>query len=138
MNLDRTLKSSGDSMKITPKDREEILRYAEDHFKELELLKTTWNRRQIRNALQTAIALAEYSAHQIQIEHDLSECPIPVLKVAQFEKVAEASKHFDEYLKKTAGLGADLARDAYERADELDEDEIKDRISDQSGRNRMR
>lgn len=131
MNLERTQKQWNNSMKIPAEDHANILRHAEEHYKELEILQTTWNGRQIRNAFQTAIALAEYDAHQAQIKYDLSECPKPALRVAQFEKVAEASKHFDEYLKKTAGLEADLAREARERADELNDDGIRESIAEQ-------
>lgn len=132
MNLDRTQKYWGDSIKLTPKDYDKILAYADEHYKELEPLKTTWNGRQIRNAFQTAIALAEYDAHKAQIQYDLAECPKPTLKVDQFEKVAEASKHFDEYLKQTAGLDSDIARQAGERMDELDEEKIKEEITEQT------
>lgn len=134
MNLDRTQRLWGDSIKITPKDHAEILKHAEDHFTELKPLKTTWNGRQIRNAFQTAIALAEYNAHQVQINYDLPEAPKPSLKVAQFEKVAEASRHFDEYLKSTAGLEEDLARENHERRDDLDDDDIKEQIAEQRRR----
>ena len=98
MNLERTQKLWEDSVKITEKDHDEILKYAEEHFKDLQKLKTTWNGRQIRNAFQTAIAIAEYDACQAQEEYGLPTAPMPRLKVGQFQKAAKASRHFDEHL----------------------------------------
>ena len=41
-------------------------------------------------------------------------------KGGQFEKVAEASRHFDEYIKATLGSAEeDLARERFERRDDL-------------------
>jgi hypothetical protein len=60
--------------------------------------------RQIRNAFQTAITLAEYDARQPGAEHI-------TLGRAQFKIVAESSKEFDIYMKETLGAtDADLAR----------------------------
>jgi hypothetical protein len=60
--------------------------------------------RQIRNAFQTAITLAEYSSRQSGAEST-------TLGKAQFQTVAEASKEFDKYMKETLGaIDADLAR----------------------------
>jgi len=128
MNLDRIQKHWGDSIKITPKDHADILKHAENHFNELKVLETTWNGRQIRNAFQTAIA------HQDQLKYDLPESPKPALEVKHFKKVAEASKHFDEYLRQTAGLEADMARESGERRDDMDVDGIKESIAKKTKR----
>lgn len=59
--------------------------------------------RQIRNAFQTAITLAEYSSQQ-------SGAHSTTLGKEQFHIVAEASKEFDIYMKETLGATeADLA-----------------------------
>ena len=123
MNLERIAQQSGSSMNIADEEKVRILKYAKVHFQELEALKTTWNGRQIRNAFQTAVALAEYDAHKVQRDYKLPDRPTPALKVEQFEKVAEASKQFDQYLKETYGgsTEADMAREKNERAD-LDDD----------------
>ena len=118
-NLDRTRKTWAENIEIDPEEREKILAFAEDHFKESEKMKTTWNGRQIRNGFQTAIALAEYEVHKARKRFKMAEDPVPRLEAWQFEKVAEASKHFDEYLKATVGLEEDRARENFERRDDL-------------------
>lgn len=64
---------------------------------------------QIRNAFQTAVALAEFETKEIlsetitkSNEGALDGYTIPV-KVKHFEKLAEAAAMFDEYLKETHG-----------------------------------
>ncbi|KAK4971270.1 hypothetical protein LTR66_011426 [Elasticomyces elasticus] len=52
-----------------------------------------WNGRQIRNAFQTAVALAEFEAKD----------SLPHLRWQHFQTVAIASDEFDEYLRKTRG-----------------------------------
>lgn len=52
--------------------------------------------RQIRNAFQTAIALAEYEARK-------PGAGLVTLGRKQFETIAKASKEFDRYLKETTG-----------------------------------
>ncbi|KAI1461615.1 hypothetical protein F4805DRAFT_412694 [Annulohypoxylon moriforme] len=93
-------------------DKEKILRYADLNFEELH-----WNGRQIRNAFQSALALAEFKVQ------DTSKSP--VLSVEQFDTIAQASHEFDHYLLTTHGLDEDkiAARDkirasgTYKRAD---------------------
>ncbi|KAK0510391.1 hypothetical protein JMJ35_006823 [Cladonia borealis] len=112
-------------MEVNSKERQKILAFAEEHFKECEALKTTWNGRQIRNAFQTAIALAEYEIHKLKERFELTN-PKPRLEVGQFEKVAEASRHFDEYIKVTLGSAEeDLARERFERRDDLGMSDIE-------------
>ena len=110
-------------MKITEDDKRKILKHAEDHFKDLEDSKTTWNGRQFRHAFKTAIVLAKYDAHQAQIEYELQESPKPALKVGQLKKVAEASKHFDYYLRETLDASAmELAFEEHKRRDDMGEE----------------
>ena len=63
MNLERAAKEY-ENVKIEDKARKRILDFAESHFKPCKKSRTTWNERQIRNATQTAIALAEYPAQK--------------------------------------------------------------------------
>ncbi|KAI0890589.1 uncharacterized protein GGS22DRAFT_151326 [Annulohypoxylon maeteangense] len=81
-------------------DKEKILRYADLNFEELH-----WNGRQIRNAFQSALALAEFKVQ------DTSKSPI--LSVEQFDTIAQASHEFDHYLLTTHGFDEDkmAARD---------------------------
>ncbi|CUS14986.1 unnamed protein product [Tuber aestivum] len=107
MNLTRTQEGK----KNIQVDRVEILGYAKRHYKELK-----WNGRQIRNAFQTAIALAEFDAKKAAVKagvegaEDMIHPPAKLTR-QKFVKVAKASKDFDEYLKEVySGLNdADLA-----------------------------
>ncbi|PNP81403.1 hypothetical protein FNYG_05209 [Fusarium nygamai] len=85
----------------------EILKFGKKHFRTLEKNSyETWNGRQIRNAFQTAIALAEHQS-MTQSPGD----PQPTLGKEQFEAVARGFMQFDEYLSKTLGAtDADLAK----------------------------
>ena len=100
MNLDRTEKRKGKEMTI---DRLGIVGFAIRHFEESKKRNTRWNGRQIRNAFQTATALAEYEAAAAQ------KAPA-TLEVSHFESVAEASLQFDMYIAET--IGADAAQRA--------------------------
>ncbi|KAI2782628.1 P-loop containing nucleoside triphosphate hydrolase protein [Daldinia loculata] len=92
--------------------KKEILKYAEKQFKRLKKLQLRpWNGRQIRNAFQTAIAIANYEART-------QGKPLEIRK-EHFAKVAERAIEFDSYLKELS-LGKDdsqLARDGILRLD---------------------
>ncbi|CZS94021.1 uncharacterized protein RAG0_04060 [Rhynchosporium agropyri] len=96
--LDRTIAEQKISKKVDFKVKsKEIQKFARSHFKRLEKAGlATWNGRQIRNAFQTAITLAEYSSRQPGAEST-------TLGKDQFQIVADASKDFDSYMKKTLG-----------------------------------
>lgn len=101
-------------------EEEQILAFAKEHFHKMDKLGLgSWNGRsvglqdygnepnrslrQIRNAFQTAIALAEM---------DATKCKgTPILKDTQFEVVSKASRAFDDYLLRTqGGTTASLAK----------------------------
>ena len=120
MNLARARETWGDKLSIEETDKKEILEFASRHFRELHKSKTVWNGRQIRNAFQTAIALAEWEAHRIEVKHKVPMAIKPTLERKHFESVAKASQHFDDYLKETlAGTAADLAVEDHERTDDF-------------------
>lgn len=107
-------------------DEERIYRFARQHFKENYPKNTHWNGRQIRNAFQTATALAELEAHEAaQKERNNARqgaelMPFePELRVEHFETVALASSEFDDYLYKVRGK-TDSSRALFdqERADQ--------------------
>ena len=120
MNIDRAREIWGDKLSIDEADRKGILKFASKHYRELAESETTWNGRQIRNAFQTAIALAEWAAYKSQLKF---KSPVPLkprLESEHFEQVAKASKHFDAYLKETqVGSMADLASNNRERRDDF-------------------
>ena len=85
-------------------NREEIMSYADSHFRHGNANNTAWNGRQIRNAFQTATALAEFDAqerHSKDVKNgkrDASALVHPILQPKHFEVVAHASFDFDKYL----------------------------------------
>ena len=120
MNIDRAREIWGDNLSIDEPDRKGILKFASKHYRELVKSETTWNGRQIRNAFQTAIALAEWDAYQGRLKFKSPVPLMPRLEAEHFERVAKASKHFDAYLKETqVGTMADLASSNRERRDDF-------------------
>ena len=108
MNLDRLAKSK----KAIDVESEDIYDFARKHYKELHKSgKTTWNGRQIKNAFQTAIALAEFDANTHQGR--------PKLKLEHFKVVAKAAEDFDGYLCRVwGGTEGDLAKRYAQRDDD--------------------
>jgi hypothetical protein len=79
---------------------DDILRYAQALFNEQKREHDiAWNGRQIRNAFQTAVALAEYD-HLARFPDGTSVVKASLTE-AQFRIVADASVQFDDYMKKT-------------------------------------
>ena len=77
-------------------NRKKILRWVEVNRKDLE-----WNGRQIRNAFQTAIALAEFGAKPGASEKDQADPGVaktPKMSTTHLNTIAEASRQFNEYL----------------------------------------
>ncbi|KAI9729594.1 MAG: hypothetical protein M1834_006790 [Cirrosporium novae-zelandiae] len=102
-------------------DKDGIIAFSEEHFNNN--AQGRWNGRQIRNAFQTAIALAESEAQDdTDSEEEPSRKPRTVkLRRRHFETVAEASLAFDKYLEDVyGGLSASQrAYDAHIRYDEF-------------------
>lgn len=115
--------------------------------------KIQWNGRQIRNAFQTAVALAEFKAKNLNEERDdMSPKTSPRLTVDHFKLLARASTQFSEYLRETHGDDEDeramldktravptrrktqktVISDEDEEEDE-DEDEDDDNLQSESG-----
>ena len=98
MNLAR-LQNSGRKIYV---DKEPIHEFTRSHWKDGH----RWNGRQIRNAFQTAIALAEYDFHERRIRCETTREPppvMPVLEAKHFRAVAETSAQFHDYLTETLG-----------------------------------
>ncbi|KAI9680202.1 MAG: hypothetical protein M1829_001439 [Trizodia sp. TS-e1964] len=124
MNMERTVERKKKKIII---DEDEIMGFALDHYKSSVDKNASWNGRQIRNAFQTAAALAEFDAHEENIkrkkDENLAGQPdaYPKLEKKHFEVVAKASLQFDLYITETAG-GFNDAERAYhnqERADQF-------------------
>ena len=105
----------------------EIIAYAQSHYTQTSLRGANWNGRQIRNAFQTASALAEYEARENNkrkkarsVKTGEAFIPIdPELHVKHFKEIARASYEFDEYISETKGFTeAELAHLEGQRLDE--------------------
>ncbi|GLA48911.1 hypothetical protein AnigIFM63604_004497 [Aspergillus niger] len=94
-------------------DKKEIMNFARRLWKE----GCRWNGRQIKNALQTAVALAEWD--KIKDNPDSNECP--QLKVEHLEAVAEANAHFESYLTQVRTSDGTRAKSNAIRRDDLTE-----------------
>ncbi|KAH0565033.1 hypothetical protein GP486_001572 [Trichoglossum hirsutum] len=107
-NLKRVKKDLERSDKLFLYDEEGIKKYGKVLYKELKRRNTEpWNGRQIRNAFQTAIALADYDGN--------ANGQTPVLKQSHFETVAEAAKRFDDYILSVYSGKSDACLAKYER-----------------------
>lgn len=103
-------------------DEDEIKEFARSHFIESFPQSAAWNGRQIRNAFQTAIALAEYDSWESNKHCSANRDPtdFPKLERRHFEVVAKTSLDFDNYMKDTMlGSESDRAQMGLERFDEF-------------------
>ena len=90
-------------------DEKEIKKFARKLWTDSEDKQTQrWNGRQIRNAFQTAIALARWDHQEKFVDQDLN----PRLSVRHFEIVAQTSAHFDNYISTMHGINE--ANDTWE------------------------
>lgn len=103
-------------------DVDEIMGFAINHFRESLPQNAIWNGRQIRNAFQTATALAEYDAWELN-KHNIAKgdpADRPKLDRKHFELLAKTSLDFDLYMKETAAVNeTERALGNSERADEF-------------------
>ena len=97
-NISR-LKASGMDIDI---EEDKIRRFIDKHW-ELNRNKPSrrWNGRQIKNAFQTAIALAKWDFDDGGRSTELKR---PFLKAAHFNRVAQTSAHFDDYIRDIHGI----------------------------------
>ena len=105
-------------IEMTKEDKKGIFQFAQTHYDELAVDGAVWNGRQIRNAFQTAVALADYDAFKSREKYKVTIKPH--LTKNHFEKVAKTSKEFDSYLQSTWGRHNedDIARRSQERSDQ--------------------
>ncbi|MCJ1385115.1 hypothetical protein MMC17_008234 [Xylographa soralifera] len=117
-NLDRLDYGNKKNMSGPPInfDRKEIMRFAKKHWKAAH----PWNGRQIKNAFQTAIALAEWDNLEVN-RGSQDELTGPILKKRHFKIVAAASAHFDIYLQHVRTSDQQRARTRELRRDDVRE-----------------
>jgi hypothetical protein len=115
-NLNRLKKIEDARAQITETPRlrildAEILAYAKEHYKEHENSKYgLWNGRQIRNAFQTAAALAYHDA----------DADGPILTPNLFKQVAKTTDEFDKYINAVHGEKNEEQR-AYDHLERIDQ-----------------
>ena len=126
MHMKRLMEKKARKGVILHIDEARILAFARKHYIVTTPKKANWNGRQIRNAFQTATALAEYEAHDYKSARNKatsSEQATPrklELKIDHFDKVAWASFEFDKYLSRTRALtDTELAFQNAERTDQF-------------------
>jgi hypothetical protein len=97
---------------VTREQRDLIMRFARIHFGWYKRWnRSPWNGRQIRNAFQTAIALASFDAKR---ERVMTGKPITAsLTFKHFRTVAEATDQFETYMRETTGF--DPAEKAHDK-----------------------
>ena len=126
MNLDALQERKKDSLSIA---RSKIIQFAKDHYINMRKKDMQWNGRQIRNAVQTAVALAEYeySAEKLKQQgHGDGSAkthtkPCELLP-EHFETVASAAEEFDNHLMDIYGAGEDER--AFNRMDRAKKGEV--------------
>ncbi|KAK7994126.1 Mss4-like protein [Apiospora arundinis] len=89
-------------------DMSSMLNFAEQHYREHQLY-NRWNGRQIRNACQTALALAEYDSHGGRIIQDdeAEDNTLVELQLRHFQLVQKAYLDFGCYLGDIRGTQGD-------------------------------
>ncbi|MCJ1401381.1 hypothetical protein MMC11_004593 [Xylographa trunciseda] len=100
----------------------DIMGFAKKHWKS----NHRWNGRQIKNAFQTAVALAEWDYSQANSASN-DKLARPLLLRKNFETVAAASAHFDMYLQQVRTSDQQRARTRELRRDDFMEVGVVDR-----------
>lgn len=91
-NIQR-IKDSGLNIDL---EKKKIRKFADTHWRQnLERPTRRWNGRQIKNAFQTAIALANWDYYDNGNAEKLDR---PLLKAKHFRHVAQITAHFDDYI----------------------------------------
>ena len=118
MNLKRLLRSDLD-MDV---DEEKILKFAKSQWYESKKkLTRRWNGRQIKNAFQTAIALATWDFND---ESEGAHLDRPRLSDKQFRIVSQTSAHFDDYISAVHGIDEDDAFAVLAEREALRKDDV--------------
>ncbi|KAF7522030.1 hypothetical protein G7054_g12267 [Neopestalotiopsis clavispora] len=79
-------------------DRSAVEKFAREHYRDH--VYKRWNGRQIRNACQTALALADFDSQggSLDIDSEINKNAVVQLQLKYFETVQKAYLAFDEYL----------------------------------------
>lgn len=110
-------KPSDDDNSIIKYEHKEIMDFAKQHWDQ----KNRWNGRQIKNAFQTAIALAEWDRSEAKANYPHQTLGPTKLEIKHFNQVAIASEHFERYLEKVRESDSARAKAHENRYDTEDE-----------------
>ncbi|CAJ2512920.1 Uu.00g010390.m01.CDS01 [Anthostomella pinea] len=105
LNLDLTNERFKRQGRVVNYDPSSIQTFARNHF--VEHPYNRWDGRQIRNACQTALALAEFDAHGGKMEGDIDVNVVVELQLKYFEIVQSAYLDFGHYLGDIRGTQGD-------------------------------
>lgn len=98
-----------------------------------EVQNTKWNGRQIRNAFQTAVALAEYEQNPDGKKKQFT------VGLKHFKKVVELSRKFEEYMVTAKGANdSEIMAASMTRAPEEDQEEDDDEEEEEEERPRQK
>jgi len=120
-------------------EEDKILRFATKYWKDHK--KMRWNGRQIRNACQTALALAEFKAQGGSLERvEVADAEV-LLTAEHLEQVANAYLQFLQYLRNVYGRHAekranDMGLRARDPKIEEEEEEDEEEDEDEDGKER--
>ncbi|KAF2174222.1 hypothetical protein M409DRAFT_16488 [Zasmidium cellare ATCC 36951] len=124
-NLNRLVRQKEElkqPFKLDDSDTETIIQYASQIWEVYtNFERPPWNGREIRNAFQTAVALAEYKAHEEnerkneKVETRNQPDALPTLTWENFRSVILASQDFKMYIQQTHGE-TDYSRQARKKA----------------------
>lgn len=111
-------------------DRNTVIRFAEKHYMRHEATRSTWNGRQIRNVVQTAISLGQYERLQRlrfedMTEEDAERSGQPKhmrveLSSKNLKRIAATATDFEQYIVNVRGSDANSARNETVRDDYYD------------------
>lgn len=137
MNIAR-IKNSGVNIDI---EEDEIRQFSEQHWIDTEDKPSRrWNGRQIKNAFQTALALANWDYHDDAKRGRALKRPL--LRAKHFERVAKTSAHFDDYISDIHGIDLDDTYGVLAAREEVRKDTYpgtiaaRSRTQDTSGRSK--
>jgi hypothetical protein len=107
LNLDLILQRFNKQDRSIVFDRSSIEDFAQQHFRQHKY--NRWNGRQIRNACQTALALAEFDSQDgtLEIEGGVDSSAVVRLELKYFRIVQRAYLDFDQYLGDIQGTQGD-------------------------------
>lgn len=131
---EKTLDRIKDENKSSPVkvefEKNDLLEWATNHYREHKKTKTTWNGRQIRNAFQTSMALAQYDRAKLlkkkkMTDDDAIKKGKPKyltvdLNSHHFDLVAATAKDFEKYMVAVRQDDAEVAKQEQLRNDEYD------------------